>query len=684
MRLVERSHFLATLGVLFALLGTLVIGMGPNVATRAVSVGAAIWPGYAELRTDPEPPSCELETLKSRVRDCPSGAPTAAPSTEPFDPFAAPSAPAFDPFAGGSVAPAVDCGALVALQEQCALQFETYENLSSRITSGVRAFRSFELNIAAFATFPFWRHLLVLLAVVGGFATTLLREHLALRDAQTVREHRFQQGGQFVVHMALAVSCLVDWRIQAGSQAGAEGMGTALVWGVGFLSWSAANLGLLLRPPAGLTHAPSPPWRFAAVTSLHTYMGLIAACWFHLVEVHPSGPAIYLHKFEQTPSIYLGVGLYIWAGMLLAHTRLAPRVFDVIMPWKLPVHLLVWLVVVLSAWPTAYSGASGIFVIAAGAVIYHRLRAAGAHPRLAIAATAMSGSFGVVLRPCLVVLLIAALNKQVTTEDLFYWGRYVFLLTTTLLLIAMLIYGRFRVSIASPREALPESLRAAARLVPYGVVAAVMLVVYQVGLGTHVTEFTAPYILPGVLIALLIWDRRDAHRADPTQAPPWPSLVGATHASTTNVGALLAVMFASVAFGGVVERSAIMEAVPEDLGGPWMTMTLLILVKVLLGMVMDALGAVVLVSISMAQVAINNDIHPLHFWMMVMVGFELGYLTPPVGLNHLLARRVIGDEARALDEPAPTFFARYEHLILPFGVMALALLIVGYGPLFFY
>ena len=37
--------------------------------------------------------------------------------------------------------------------------------------------------------------------------------------------------------------------------------------------------------------------------------------------------------------------------------------------------------------------------------------------------------------------------------------------------------------------------------------------------------------------------------------------------------------------------------------------------------------------------------------MMVLVAFELGYLTPPVAINHLLARQVIGDAARVEDIP---------------------------------
>ena len=74
------------------------------------------------------------------------------------------------------------------------------------------------------------------------------------------------------------------------------------------------------------------------------------------------------------------------------------------------------LAVVLAAVPTAYSGASGSLSSQRVQWIFERLMAAGASKRMALAATAMSGSLGVVLRPCLVVVLIAVLNKQVTTR----------------------------------------------------------------------------------------------------------------------------------------------------------------------------------------------------------------------------------------------------------------------------
>ena len=101
-------------------------------------------------------------------------------------------------------------------------------------------------------------------------------------------------------------------------------------------------------------------------------------------------------------------------------------------------------------------------------------------------------------------------------------------------------------------------------------------------------------------------------------------------------------------------------------------------------MTMDALGAVVLVSVTLADVAYQNQIDPVHFWMMVLVAFELGYLTPPVAINHLLARQVIGADAEVENDGTEGFWAKHEHILLPMSVMGLALVLVAFVPFLFY
>jgi TRAP-type C4-dicarboxylate transport system permease large subunit len=300
----------------------------------------------------------------------------------------------------------------------------------------------------------------------------------------------------------------------------------------------------------------------------------------------------------------------------------------------------------------------------------------------------MSGSLGVVLRPCLVVVLIAVLNKQVTTDELFGMGKYVFALTAILFLVAMLVQNREPLRINPLGESVPAVGRAMLPLLPYLGVSIAIMVVFAVILDTRLSEHTAPLILPGLLLGLVFYDRVFAKSQPLDAAQPqetlWPSLFGATHESSSHIGALLCLMFASVGLGGVVERAELMSVVPEQFGSTFLTMSFLVVIMVLVGMTMDALGAVVLVSVTVAKIAYDNGINPVHFWMMVLVAFELGYLTPPVALNHLLARQVIGEEAYVEEDDVQGFYNRNYHIILPMIVMGSALILVAYVPLMMY
>ena len=138
----------------------------------------------------------------------------------------------------------------------------------------------------------------------------------------------------------------------------------------------------------------------------------------------------------------------------------------------------------------------------------------------------------------------------------------------------------------------------------------------------------------------------------------------------------------SVCLGGIIERADVMAMVPETFGSVWITMSVLVAVLVVIGMTMDPYGAVILVSATIADVAYRNGIDAVHFWMVVLVAFELGYLTPPVALNHLLSRQVVGDKEFDLAAAeGETFWQRNERILLPITVMGIALVIVAFVPL---
>ncbi len=165
-----------------------------------------------------------------------------------------------------------------------------------------------------------------------------------------------------------------------------------------------------------------------------------------------------------------------------------------------------------------------------------------------------------------------------------------------------------------------------------------------------------------------------------------PAVFEATHEAMGHIGALIMLMALTVSVGGLIERSDIMHSVPADMGSPLIAISILLVLLVFVGMVMDPFGAVILVTATIAPVAYSNGIDPVHFWMIVLAAFELGYLSPPVALNQLLARQVVGE--KEMDEADAEvrhlgFYFRYERWILPLLVMAPTLLIVAYAPYLF-
>jgi TRAP-type C4-dicarboxylate transport system permease large subunit len=418
---------------------------------------------------------------------------------------------------------------------------------------------------------------------------------------------------------------------------------------------------------------------------------------------HVAGIGIYLNQMMELSQLFLNVGLYVWIGMLVKRTKMAQAVFDVFRPWNLPPEMLAVVVVMIAALPTAYTGGSGIFVIAIGGLIYNELRRAGARRQLALAATAMSGSMGVVLRPCLLVVIIAALNKEVTTDQLFGWGLNVFLLTAVIFAAIAMLTKQGTFKIEKVAVAWPETKKGLWKLVPYVVLISLTLAFYSIFLNAYLDEFSAPFILPVMLLVVLIYERMGQEKMGREQMnidhienrleESWQDLKSgndsiektlreATTETTGHIGALLMLMGLSVSIGGVIERSHMMDLVPASFESVWLAMGLLVAILVVIGMIMEPYGAVILVSATFASIAYDSGIDPVHFWMVTLVAFELGYLSPPVALNHLLTRQVVGEREVALaSQEGHNFWYRHEKILLPLTVMGISLIIVAFLPL---
>lgn len=673
-------EWVSSFPIFVILLLVILLAVGENINAQINRLGNHLWSDYHLLRLDLVKPTCDPNIdVDARVNEILN-------------------ASSDDPFGGIFDAPDPEATRQSVLNEKaiCLEKHEAVVRVQAQMNDGVLVFRSVDRALSWLSQFSRDNqgNMLVLMVFICALTATLTYHHIGLRPMQTRMDHRVGATAQFIATSALAYSSY--HYLNNGWLSGTVILNENIRWAylIGFSMLALVTFVQIFRIPADAQPGGSFLKSLLSVP-LYCYMAFSSANFYILSHNNAQGMVLFVDKIMDTSSIYLAVGLYIWVGMLLKQTFVGEYVFRIFKPWRLPPELLAFVAVVVMAVPTAYTGASGIILIAMGAVIYTELRRVGARRQLALAATAMSGSLGVVLRPCLLVLLIAVLNKEVTTDMMYGWGSKIFLLTAGLFFLVALIAKRGPMKVAPVSEALVPSLEAFKPLLPYVLVFVLVALFYAFGLNAHLDEHSAPYLLPVILLGFLMYERwmgEPMEKADDYHDNERaPNVEGSIRVATTNatvhIGALTMLMALGLTSGGVIEDSGIIQAATDQgniFTNIWSAMAALVALLVFLGMIMDPFGAIILVSGTVAQAAYAQGIDPLHFWMIVLVAFELGYLSPPVAVNHLLTRQVVGEKEIELakqEAAGGNFWVRHERYLLPLTVMTISLLLVAFGPL---
>ncbi len=668
----ERLLKFFSLLVLCLLILGVIAGNGEQLHARLLILGESIWQDYFLLRTDLSKPDCQLEIdfhaeldrMESEFNQ--EDELQALFDEENFD---------------------RESARLSILKSQalCQQKFNLFLENKSRMTVAVQFYRNIETGVASLTTFFIQQQRIILLLILflSAINCSLKQQHIAFRPIKNLFEFKVSILLQFVGNSILLLSVVHYFANQYEAGTRVDKPELFIIQILGFLSLCLCNAWQILNPNVKPGNQES-FWSACLTIPLYSYMAIITGIYFFFVENNFAGPAIFFTLIIDQAALFVNVGLYIWVGMLLKQTQLGVRVFNVFAPWRLSSEILAVVAIVIMAVPTAYTGASGIIIIAMGAVVYEQMMKAGARNQLALATTAMTGSAGVVLRPCLLVVLIAALNKEVVTDQLYDWGLKTFLTTIFVFAFVVIISRRDCLKVAKSGIALLPSLKAGINLMPYFLIVIALIVFYQQVLQTEINEFSVPYILPIIILAFLYYEIKTKPVGSTKQKLPVSYqylLSNASAESTTHIGALLLLMGLSFVSGGVIERSEILLNIPHDFESIWSSLGFLVLVLVLIGMIMEPFGAVVLVSGALAQIAYQNGINPVHFWMITLVSFELGYLSPPVALNHLLCRQIMGSAALKQDLNADeAFWYRHERLLLPIVTLAITLIIVAVIP----
>jgi len=350
-----------------------------------------------------------------------------------------------------------------------------------------------------------------------------------------------------------------------------------------------------------------------------------------LYATHAAGldPALLMVEFSRlaTSPNLVAIPLFVLAGVALGQGG-APqrqvRIFNALLGW-MPAGLA-WVATLSCMVFTAFSGASGVTILALGGLLYPMLTREHYPEKFALGLITVGGSMGLLLPPSLAVLLYGVV-AQVNIGDLFVAG----LLPTLLLFVMVGGYSLLRGARGAPRHPFRlRELAAAARagwadlLLPVGVIGGLA------GGVLTVAELAACTALYALVLETLI------HRTIGMKALVWIA-----YEAATLVGSLFIILGLSLGLTNLLIDAQVpmhlLDWVVAQVKSPleflmWMNVALLAA-----GFMMDIFSAIVIVTPLLLPLAVHYGIHPVHLGIVMLANLEIGYIHPPIGINLFLA-----------------------------------------------
>jgi len=337
--------------------------------------------------------------------------------------------------------------------------------------------------------------------------------------------------------------------------------------------------------------------------------------------------AIEFYGIAEMP-ILLAIPLFTFAGYLLSESGAPKRLV------RLTRALLGWMPAGLAivslaacAFFTAFTGASGVTIIALGALLFPALHEAGYPEKFNLGLITSAGSLGLLFAPSL-PLILYGIVAEVPVEDLFLAG----ILPGFLMILFLSGYSvwknraiRERLSDFSWKE-VGAAVREAAWEIPLPLV--VLGGIYSGYFAiSEAAAVTALYVLVVDVVILREISLRQL-----------PKIM---RESMVLVGGILVILGMSLASTNYMIDSGVpqklLEAVSNLVVGEFTFLLLLLVFLLALGAILDIFSAIVLVVPLILPVALQFGIDPVHLGIVFLATMQLGYITPPVGLNLFIA-----------------------------------------------
>lgn len=353
--------------------------------------------------------------------------------------------------------------------------------------------------------------------------------------------------------------------------------------------------------------------------------------------------------------------LFTLAGFLLSESKASQRLvklFQALLGW-LPGGLAV-VTVLICAFFTTFTGASGVTILALGGLLSVILISNKYPEKFSHGLLTASGSIGLLFPPSLPVIMYGVI-AQINIKHVFIAG----VLPGLLMIITLIIMG-MRTGMKKETLRIPFQIRNV--FGPLKEALGEILLPLIITLGYFMGFFTlvetgAIAVLYTLVLEMII--HRDIRPAD---------LFRILQKSTVLIGGVLIILAGAKALSYFIVDAEIptrlVELCQAAIRSKYLFLILLNIALLIVGCFMDIFSAIIVVVPLILPLGRAYGIDPIHLGIIFLANLELGYLTPPVGLNLYLA-------SYTFEKP----LGRIYRNIIPFLlVLLLNVLLITYLP----
>lgn len=361
---------------------------------------------------------------------------------------------------------------------------------------------------------------------------------------------------------------------------------------------------------------------------LFVVFGSISLLAFQTAGIDSSATIIEMYRLASAPTL-VAIPLFTFAGFLMAESKTPERLIAIAKPlfgW-MPGGIAI-MAIVACAFFTAFTGASGVTIIALGGLLYPIMLKEKYPDNFSMGLVTTCGSVGLMFPPSLPLILFGLISST-NIDQLFVAG----IVPGVLIIVMLSAYGIFvnrGAKIARHPFSLKElkiAIQKAGWELPLPFI--ILFGIY----GGYITASEAAAVTAAYVFVVQVFIYKDLKLTTDVPRIAKQSMV--------LVGSIVVIFAVAMGFTSYLIDEQVpiklLDWIRTYITSKWMFLLALNIFLLVVGSLMDIFSAIIVVVPLIMPIAKEFGVDPIHLGIIFLTNLEIGYLHPPVGLNLFLS-----------------------------------------------